>query len=184
MVLRARTANLERTYTAAEFEKLAEFNERYELIEGRLVEKPMPKYEHGYISRLLLRAYDRFDMEEKIGVMLAEVSVRVRDNYTPTPDLSFWTTERKPARKISIAPTPNLAIEIQSEGQAVKDLYAKASEYLRAGVELVWVIEPAKTLVTVFRQGQDNPTIVQSDGELDGYELIPGFKLKVADLFD
>lgn len=174
----------ERFYTAQEFARMPQFNERYELLDGKLVEKPMPKFEQSYISRLILKAYDRFDLDEQIGIMLAEISVRIREDYVPTPDLSFWIAERKPVRKIEIAPYPDLAIEIQSEGQSIKGLLQKAKEYQKAGVKLVWVIQTNKKIVTVFHQGHENPVTIQPTGELDGEDVISGFKLALTDLFE
>lgn len=176
----------EQFYTANEFATLPEFNERYELLDGRLAEKPMPRFEHGYISRLVLKAYDRFDPDERIGIMLAEISVRIRDDYVPTPDLSFWSVEHKPARKVAIAPRPDMAIEIQSEGQSLTSLVKKAKEYQKAGVKLVWIIQPSKKIVTVFHQGHASrkPVTIQPDGELDGEDVIPGFKLPLTALFE
>jgi Uma2 family endonuclease len=39
----------EKLYTVAEFKKMPELHGRYELIEGRLIEKPIPKYGHSDI---------------------------------------------------------------------------------------------------------------------------------------
>lgn len=54
-----------RLYTVEEFLNMPEYDERYELIDGRLVEKPMAKIEHALIQRLILSHYEHFDFEEK-----------------------------------------------------------------------------------------------------------------------
>src|SRR5205085_1852424 len=117
------------------------FDERYELINGKLIEKPMPKVEHGLIVRTIMFALRDFDRTEKLGIMIPEVSVTIRDDYTPAPDLSFWMAERKPDRKVVIASRPDLAIEVQSPDQRLTELRDKAIEYLKAGVKLVWIIQ-------------------------------------------
>ena len=86
------TAN--RLYTVDEYIKLPQYHERYELIDGRLVEKPMPKYEHSVITDIFKEALLKFDPERKLGVMRSEVSVRLRSDYSPTPDLAFWAAGR------------------------------------------------------------------------------------------
>jgi Uma2 family endonuclease len=48
----------------------------------------------------------------------------------------------------------------------------------------VWVIQPNKQIVAVFRQGQAEPETIQPDGELDGEDVIPGFKLSLKVLFE
>lgn len=169
----------ERFYTAKEFEKMAEFNERYELIEGRLVEKPMPRFQHSRVAKKIMLALHDFDPDEKLGVMLQEVSVEIKSDYAPAPDLSFWIASRKPEEDVDLAPRPDLAIEIQSKGQGVKELLEKAKEYQKAGVRLVWVIQPTRKIAAVFHQGQKSYISVQPTGELDGGDVIPGFKIKL-----
>ena len=184
MSLRAKDTSLERLYTADEFEKMPEFDERYELLDGKLVEKPMPKQEHGLIARLIMRAYDRFDLAENVGRMLQEVSVYIRPDYAPTPDLSFWLAARKPSRTAVISARPDLAIEIQPPGQSLKSLEAKAREYIRASVPLVWIIQPATQKVKIYRTGQAEPETVGIEDILSGEGVINGFELPVKALFE
>ncbi len=179
-----RNRDFGRSYTAQEFEKMPEFNERYELINGKLIEKPMPKVEHGLIADIIRIALHEHDRAKNLGVMLAEISVSIREDYTPAPDLSFWMADRKPARKVLIAARPDLAIEIQSRDQRLTELRDKALEYLKAGVKLVWIIQPNKKIAAVFHLGQTKPITIQPTGELDGEDVIPGFKLKLSELFE
>jgi Uma2 family endonuclease len=102
----------EKIYTTLEFENLPEFNEPYELIEGKLVKKPMPNSEHSLIARILIRQYDAFDPQEKVGRMLQEVSTILNLHNTPAPDVAFWQASRKPKRSQRAAERPDLAIEI------------------------------------------------------------------------
>lgn len=173
-----------RLYTVEEFIKMPQYHERYELLDGKLVEKPMAKYEHGLIADIIRLKLQEFDPQQKLGKMLQEVTVFIRDDYSPTPDLSFWVAGRVPGRKAPIAPYPDLAIEIQSPDQSLKSLIEKTREYQKAGVKLSWIIQPDKKKALVFRQGQQNYETIQPDGELEGEEVIPGFELKLAALFE
>lgn len=184
MAMRAQTVSSERRITIEEFEQMPEFNERYELIEGRLVEKPMPKFEHSDIADFIRISYYKFDPDEKIGVMRPETSVRIRDDYASVPDLSFWLADRRPTRRTPTAPRPDLAIEIQSPDQSLKMLFDKARDYITAGAQLAWVIQPNKKTVHIFRPGQNKPEKVGRDGMLSGEEVIPGFSLAVSNLFE
>ncbi len=49
MALQARKLDFERSYTVDEFERLPQFGDRYELLDGRLVIRPVPGGEHSYI---------------------------------------------------------------------------------------------------------------------------------------
>lgn len=60
---------------------------------------------------------------------------------------------------------------------------AKAAEYLRGGVRLLWIIDPEKREATVHRAGGQVQTVAIGDG-LDGEEVVPGFRCALGDLFD
>lgn len=183
--MRARVSDFEqRTYTVSEFEKMAESYERFELLDGKLVEKPVPRVEHSLIAEIIKDDFKVLNLQKNVGLMLPEVSVYIRSDYSPAPDLSFWKAERAPSRKVLIAPRPDLAVEIQSPGQSLISLKKKAQEYLKGGVLLVWIVQPEKQLVLVYRQGQAALETVQLEGELSGEDVIPDFKLPVRKLFE
>lgn len=189
MALPIRAAELERLFTSEEFEALPEFDERYELIDGRLVEKPMAGLEHGLIGRIIAKHYDRFDPDEKIGLVVAEVSTKLGPKDTPMPDLSFWTAAHRPQRTSGAAPRPDLAIEILSPRDLEtrkrrEEVQAKIRKYQATGVQIVWVINPKKQEVEVYHPNQAEPVqILKIDDELDGENIIPGFNISVRLLF-
>jgi Uma2 family endonuclease len=51
------------------------------------------------------------------------------------------------------------------------------------GARLVWVISPTQHYVLVYRSAQEPDRLLKSVDCLDGEEIIPGFSLPVADLF-
>jgi Uma2 family endonuclease len=177
------TQRAERLLTVDDFIKMPEYNERYELIDGRLVAKPMPKFSNTRMQARLLTAIRLFDPDEKLGVGVTEANVNIRPRYTPAPDLSYWVAARVPDFDVDIAPPPDLAVEIQSDGQSLGSLTSKAREYLKAGVQLVWIIQPSKRTAFVYHQGSTSPITIQQSGELDGGDLIPGFTFELAKLF-
>lgn len=188
--LRASPGDFEKTYTADEFQELPEFDERFELVEGKLVEKPMPGYQHSSIARRLQKAYDRFDPDEKVGLLLQEVSTVLGLRNVPAPDLAFWKAANKPQMTVKAAPKPDLAIEIWSphdldSKKRREEALTRIRKYQAAGVSIVWAINPANKTVEVFHSGQIEPFQVLEVGEeLTGEEVIPGFKLAVRALFE
>ena len=60
---------------------------------------------------------------------------------------------------------------------------AKVAEYLRGGVRLVWIIDPEKREATVHRQGVEGRTVTAGE-ELDGEDVVPGFRCVLGDLLD
>lgn len=190
MALPARPSDFERTYTSAEFETLPEFDERYELLDGKLVEKPMPGIEHGTIARTIIKAYDRFDPDEKLGLFLWEVNTRLDQKNSPLPDLSFWKAGRVPQRTPGAGPKPDLAIEILSPRDLASkkrrdEVQDKIRKYQSFGVSIVWVINPRRKIVEVYHPDQTNPVQILTVADtLDGEDTIPDFTLAVSKLFE
>jgi Uma2 family endonuclease len=72
-------------------------------------------------------------------------------------------------------------VEVVSENDSFPSLQRKVETYLRDGVRLVWVVDPDSARVTVY-QGNRFQTLTKSD-TLSGADVIPGFELKLAELF-
>lgn len=58
----------------------------------------------------------------------------------------------------------------------------EAEDYLAAGVRVVWLADPGAETITVFKPDQE-PRILRGEDVLTADELIPGFRLRVADAF-
>ena len=61
------------------------------------------------------------------------------------------------------------------------DVQGKVEEYLRAGVRLVWIIYPTHQAASAFRPDAPGVTLRPVD-ELDGAPVLPGFRVRLAEL--
>ncbi|MFT4041111.1 MAG: Uma2 family endonuclease [Thermomicrobiales bacterium] len=77
---------------------------------------------------------------------------------------------------------PDLAVDVISPSDRARDITAKVAMYQEAGVSLVWVVDPDPQTVTVFAPEQEPRTLGVSD-ELDGGEVLPEFRVAVAEFF-
>jgi Uma2 family endonuclease len=77
---------------------------------------------------------------------------------------------------------PDLAIEVVSPSDRASDVHDKALQYLASGTQRVWVLSPSSRLVTVYGAGGTKDEY-GADDELDGGDVLPGFRARVADLF-
>jgi Uma2 family endonuclease len=187
MAMSAKKFDLEKIYTPEEFEALPQFDALYELVNGRLVKKPMPGDEHGTIARIIMKCYDRLDPDEKLGKLWSATTFNVGTGWMPIPDLGFMIAERVPPKSPrSVKGVPDLVVEVLSP----TDLRSKPERDLVAqkirdwhGVRIVWAINPQKQQVEVYHTQQLNPLVLTLQDELEGEDVIPGFKLKVSDLF-
>ncbi len=188
MALPARIAD--QLYTVDEFETLPEFEERYELLDGRLVEKPMPGYPHGRITQRLNRAITLFDPDERLGEIAQEVNTKLSSKTAPLPDLSFWKADRKPPNSPGPAPRPDLVVEVLSphdlaSKKRLQQVYDKVRNYQASGVLIVWIINPRKQIIEIYHPDHAEAVrIVGITEQLDGGKVIPGFSLPVKDLFE
>jgi Uma2 family endonuclease len=101
------------------------------------------------------------------------------------PDVAFvrWDSLPGRTRPKGFCPVPpDLAVEVVSPSDTPGDVAGKMERYRRAGVPLVWWIYPERRAVIVFRAGQQVAELREGD-ELDGGEVLPGFRLLVADIF-
>jgi Uma2 family endonuclease len=77
---------------------------------------------------------------------------------------------------------PDLAVEVMSPTDFKRSLRRKAERYLAFGTTLVWLVFPAAQTVEVYYRDQDVVTFGVND-TLDGMDVLPGFTLKISDIF-
>jgi Uma2 family endonuclease len=77
---------------------------------------------------------------------------------------------------------PDLAVEVLSTNDVVRDVNEKLAEYRSAGFPLVWVVDPEARTVTVY-PNPGKPFIRTEDDELTAEQALPGFVCRVNDLF-
>lgn len=179
----------DRLYTIDEFAKLPEDRlYRYELVRGRLVREPPVGSEHGIIQVNLpaeLRAYVR---DRGLGVVMVETGC-VLSEEGPTvrgPDVSFISRERIPTEGLPrgfLRIPPDLAVEIISPSNTAADIQEKIEEYFDAGVRQVWIVYPRTRNVAVHLS-RTEVRVLEEDEELEGGDVIPGFRLRVGELFE
>jgi len=77
---------------------------------------------------------------------------------------------------------PDLVVEVASLSQTGPSIEEKTTLYLRAGVRLVWVVDPAQPTVRVHC-GDRSELLLSEQDVIDGEDVLPGFRLPVAALF-
>ena len=148
----------------------------------------MPSLEHGAIGIRLGRYLDAHVEEYQLGLVCNSQTTYkfVGQKSNRLPDLSFVSRERLPQRIDQNANfAPDLAVEVLSRGDDVAEIDKKVLQYQKSGVRLVWVIHPVIQAVDVYRlkDGMKLQRLLIDD-EMDGENVIKGFKLKVKRLFD
>jgi Uma2 family endonuclease len=165
----------------------ARSNRICELIDGTLVEKTMASLESALAAALIHFLYLYADTRTLGMVLAPDGLLKILPGQIRAPDVSFIRWERFPGRrpfKTSIFPVvPDLAIEILSKNNTAAEMDRKLRDYFAAGVRLVWYIEPTTRTARAYT-GVDQWNEVGAGDSLVGGEVLPGFALPLAQLFD
>lgn len=160
---------------------------RAELVAGTLVREPPPGEGHGGIAADVATLLNPFVREHGLGRVFVESGyVLASDPDTVRgPDVSFVSARRLATaarRGPYVVGAPDLAVEVVSPKDSRRDVAEKVAEYLGAGAEAVWVIDPRHQAVTVHLP-ELRPTTLGRGETLSGDPYLPGLRLPVADLF-
>lgn len=105
---------------------------------------------------------------------------------TKSPDVAWISPERLAAAPEEdedaafVQIVPDFVVEIRSQTDRLKKLQTKMTDsWMANGVRLAWLIDPFEEKAYVYRQGQEEPEVVEgfSDKKLSGEEVLPGFEL-------
>ncbi len=108
-----------------------------------------------------------------------------RPRRIPRADFVFVSNERLGAAEPDapyLTVAPDLLAEVVSPSERAAQTDRTIQEYIDAGVRLVWVVYPEARRVLVYR-ADGSTQLVPFGGELDGEDVIPGFRLPLSELF-
>jgi Uma2 family endonuclease len=161
----------------------------YEVVDGEIVEKIVGVHE-AEIATLLIEFLAPFARAHRLGRVFGETIFRIDQakNLQRRPDVAFVSHARWPAHRM--APkvavwdmVPDLAIEVVSPSNTADHVQEKIHEYFQAGVSRVWVVYPSQQEVYVYASATQ-VQIIPIDQDLDGGDLVPGFRLPLTALFE
>lgn len=161
----------------------------YELVNGRLVERNIGAWSSYVAGRLFFLLNEANERHPRGHVFSAGASYQCFRNVPANvrrADASFvrfgrLADETIPVGHITIA--PDLAVEVISPTDLVEEVDQRVTEFLDAGVELVWVIHSRAKTVHVYRPGRHG-AILRANDELSCDDLIPDFRYLVSKLFE
>ena len=161
--------------------------ERAELVRGRLVVSEPPGAKHGAVAnRLAVLITNHVEAHDLGRVYAAETGfwIEVDPDTVRAPDVAFVSRARLPeddpdgyARFV-----PDLVVEVLSPSDRARKVGEKVRDWLAAGTRLVWVVDPRKHVVQVYRE-DGSETTVTGDQTLDAEPVLPGFRCALHGVF-
>jgi Uma2 family endonuclease len=161
-------------------------DQRYEVIDGRLLMAPAPDIWHqDWLGNLysLLRLHVR---KMTLGrLFIAPVDVVLDPENVVQPDLVFVAANNlRIIEKRAIFGTPDLVVELLSPSSVRRDRHTKMDLYSRFGVKEYWIGDPANRSLEIFKLVEGRYELHCSadvEGELNSL-VLPGLKFDLAEI--
>ena len=176
----------ERLYTPDDLLTMPD-GDRYELVDGRLVESTM-SFVSNFVASNLTGLLKLHCDSPRLAYVVQEQGYTcfpARQSRLRKPDVSCILADRMTPGLFDegfLPIRPDLAVEVVSPNDLAYDLEEKLQDYRDAGLPLVWVISPPTRRVRVLRH-DGSTSDLGPDDELSGEDILPGFHCRVADLF-
>ena len=161
---------------------------RFDLVDGCLVERHMGA-ESSWIALQVNRHLGNYVATSQGGLVLGpDCGYQIfpdDPNRVRFPDGSFIRSGRLPhdaPPRGHVRIVPDLVIEVVSPNDLAWEVELKVTEYLQAGVPLLWVFYPDTRTVWVYRASGET-THLRVGETLSGEEVLPGFTCPVAEVF-
>jgi Uma2 family endonuclease len=176
-----------RPMTLKDFEALDDY-ESFELIEGELHELASTKVRHVIATSRFGKAFVRYSDSSLLGeALIGEGGFAFEGEVDSllAPDVAFMRLEKIPPKNdwddwFRVA--PDAVVEVKSPSNTRKEIARKVAIYLAGGVSLVFVADPDHETITAHYA--DGSVRVYRIGDiLDGGDVLPGFKVPVAEIF-
>jgi Uma2 family endonuclease len=162
---------------------------RWELVKGELIRMSPAGGTHGELTAVLAQVLRNFVRPRKLGKVFGAETGFYTGHDPDTvrgADALFYSNAR--VEELGdltgfLRLAPDLAVEVMSPGDTWYEIEEKVAEYLTAGVRLIWIVTAKTKSVHVYRPRQEALRLSRED-KLTGEDVLPGFEVTVAELFE
>ena len=174
---------VEKRITPDEFMQLK--IENAELVDGKIIEHMPAIFDHDELVLIIGGILRRWVKQNRLGRVAGGGSFLTEQNRVRSPDVSFLSNEDLEGENTGkyVKKAPTLTVEIISQNDVYGDVDDKAAEFLRAGSHAVWIVNPRLRTVTVHTP-DEQPITYRMSETIPGGEVLPGFELPLADIFE
>ena len=164
---------------------LIDAEKQVEIVNGEEIIKEMAGAKHSGVGTRLIIKLGIYLESNPIGrVYGADATFTIGENDR-LPDVSFISNDKIPANGEPLKKwlfAPDIAVEVVSPTDFYQDVLDKIDEYFDAEVKQVWIINPEKDDFAIFTAPKTTKYL-SKDEVLTCEEILPGFRLKLSDIF-
>ncbi len=178
-----------KAWTEAELQSLPDDGYIHEVVDGELVMSPKNNFQHEGICGRLFAALYIFNRSYRLGVVRgSNAGFWMFNRNCRAPDISFIPKKRldalgfKPSARKFFPGAPDLAVEVLSPNNTRAEIDARLRDFFASGTQMAWVIDPDGERVEVC-YSLTNRKLLGTGADLEGEQLLPGFRFPIADLF-
>ena len=158
---------------------------KYELVDGEIVVSPTG-FRHAEVVTKIVLIIATFLEEFPVGRVLADnLGIAFPNGNLRSPDVTFVSYGKLPREQ---SPEgfgefiPDLAVEVLSPHDSLKQVGQKIGEFLECGVPLVWLVDPSRKTVTAYRSLSETEQL-SAAGIITAAPVLPGFSCPVSRFF-
>lgn len=175
--------------TAEEFGRLPNppDGSQQELVRGEIITMPPPRGFHGACCLRVGAMIGNYVWAHNLGHVVSNDTGCVTTSDPDSVrgiDVAYWSFAKLPVipEDEYIRVPPDLAVEVLSPSNERGEVDDKIEEYLALGVPLVWIVDPQRRKVTVYREPLEGK-VLHEKATITGEDVLPGFSCPVADFF-
>ena len=166
--------------TAQDLLRFREPGKTAELVRGMLIVREPPGTGHGARAARLTLRVGAFAERHDLGQIFAQdtgFKIERDPDTVRAPDVAFVARER-----LAQIPdegyaelAPDWVAEILAPSDRPGEVLEKVGQWLGAGVRVVWVLDQVRRDARIYR-ADGTVSTVEPDGELNGEDVLPGFR--------
>jgi Uma2 family endonuclease len=158
---------------------------KYELVDGEILVSPAGMRHSHIAARILHRLADYLDRNPVGEVFSENVGIQFPSGNVRSPDVTFVSTAKLPGGVPESfgEVIPDLAVEVLSPNDSMTQIGRKIGEYFENGVPLVWLVDPKRQTVTVYRSLTDTERL-DIHATITAEPVLPGFSATVRSFFE
>jgi Uma2 family endonuclease len=178
-----------RKLTYEDYERIPDDGLRHEILDGEHSVSPSPAKKHQKAVLKLGGRLDRFVEENSLGeVFIAPYDVILSPYDIAQPDILFISNERAAiSTEKNVQGTPDLLVEVLSDGTRKRDEGIKREIYERFGVKEYWLVDPVRQTVLIYRREGDRlhraGRFSAAAGDVLTTPLLPGLEISLREVF-